>query len=309
MKNNHFNGNNAHILLRLLTVGIVTSAGFPIPVFSSTLYPNYSFAQSKKVKPYKVAQVVLQFCDEEDVRSYITEMLATPWDKPRMASELAQACGQKIIPILETLLKQEKDYASQETIVIVLVKIGGEPSIRMLTSTLANHPDQKVRAIAAEALGYFRSPTAIKPLTTSLENSKEDSKVRQASASALGSIGGTAVVAPLVNAMKNIKNPLELRKSAANALVKTKDLAIDPLVLILKDSKAPLQTQYWAVRILGQINSPKTIQVLTGNKSQVIKILEAALKIPNDIVDFDRSLGKSWLCQYAWFQKNWSRCG
>jgi HEAT repeats len=308
MKNNHFNGNNAHILLRLLTVGIVTSAGFPIPVFSSTLYPNYSFAQSKKVKPYKVAQVVLQFCDEEDVRSYITEMLATPWDKPRMASELAQACGQKTIPILEILLKQEKDYASQEAIVIVLVKMGGEPSIRVLTSMLAKHPDQKVRAIAAEALGYFRSPTAIKPLTASLENSKEDSKVRQASASALGSIGGATVVTSLVNAMKNIKNPLELRKSAVEALTKTKDLAINPLVPILQDPNAGLQMQYWAIKILMQIDSPKSNQAWISNKAKVIKILDNALKIPNNIVEFDRGLGKLLLCRLRLAKEHLPQC-
>jgi HEAT repeat protein len=276
------------------------------PVMISFMISSLASASRLEVAQAS-SQNVTQGCLEEEVRQYVD--LFRDSDMREIAgTEMAESCGSSAVLSLGKFLQKEKDQAVREQIVIVLDKVGGEKAINILIRTFSTDSDLKIRKISAQKLGHLRAVLAIKPLVIVLENLKEKSEVRQSAASALGDISTPTVVTPLVSSMRNIKNPLELRKSAAKALVKTKDLTIDSLVPILQDPNAGLQVQYWVIKNLVQIDSLKSNQVLTSNKSKVIKILDSALKPPNDIVEIDRGLGRLFLCQWGWARRNVPQC-
>jgi HEAT repeat protein len=111
-----------------------------------------------------------------------------------------------------------------------LGKIGASSSAASLTTALGD-ADERVRALAAEALGRLKGVKPLQPLIAILQ--KDPSfMVRRSTAEALGEMGDSQAVPPLIEALRD--KEARVRVSAAKALAKLKDLrAAAPLASAL----------------------------------------------------------------------------
>ncbi|MBZ0317428.1 MAG: HEAT repeat domain-containing protein [Anaerolineae bacterium] len=173
-----------------------------------------------------------------------------------MVGALAEiGTGEAISGLVEVL--RDADHAIRMDIIAALKQFGTKSTLPLLG--LLSDADQRVRAIAAEALGNVDDPRILAPLMRALNDSA--SEVRINAAEALGKLGDLRAVEPLIRALYDSAGGV--RESAAGALGKLNDArAIEPLIEALSDPNMLVQTQ--AMNALAAMRTPQAVEPLTS---------------------------------------------
>ncbi len=129
--------------------------------------------------------------------------------------------------------------------------------IQSLSEALKD-PILEVRLEAAETLGRFKSPAAVKALIPALKD--ENKQMRMTVAEALGDIGDKKSVEPLISLLKDVD--WEVRSYAAEALGDLEDSrAVNPLGNCLQDDNRNVRKN--VVYALGEIDHRSAVRHLT----------------------------------------------
>lgn len=151
---------------------------------------------------------------------------------------------------------RDSDHDIRMDIIFALKQLGTKSTLPLLG--LLSDADQRVRVVAAEALGNLGDLRAVMPLLRALNDSA--SEVRISAAEALGNLGDPRAVEPLIGALNDYVGGV--RESAASALGKLNDArAIEPLIEALSDPDILVQAQ--AVTVLAAMEAPQAVEPLT----------------------------------------------
>ena len=146
---------------------------------------------------------------------------------------------------------KEKDVQARKSAAVALGEIGDSRAVEPLIKIL-NDLNSNVRWAAAEALKKI-GESAVEPLIESLK----DEKIRILAAVALGEIGDFRAVEPLIESLKD--DYPKAQWAAAEALQKIGKTAVEPLIESLKDERARIP----AVVALGEIGDSRAVEPLT----------------------------------------------
>lgn len=173
-----------------------------------------------------------------------------------MVGALAEiGTGEAISGLVEVL--RDSDHAIRMDIMAALQQFGTKSTLPLLG--LLSDEDQRVRAVAAEALGNVDDPRTLAPLMRALNDSA--SEVRINAAEALGNLGDPRAVEPLIRALYDSAGGV--RERAAGALGKLNDArAIEPLIDALSDPNMLVQTQ--AMNALAAMRATQAVEPLTS---------------------------------------------
>jgi HEAT repeat protein len=156
---------------------------------------------------------------------------------------------------LSSALKSRGNPQDAYSAVLELGRLGTDPAIELLISTLARHDG--VARSAARELGRLGDPRAVKPLAALLPVAE----VNQSAAEALTKLGAKSVDA-LVNVLKS--EDAAARRLATTALAEIGDKrAVEPLIEVMQnDNEYSVRTA--AARALGELKDERAVWVLVG---------------------------------------------
>lgn len=158
--------------------------------------------------------------------------------EPLLAAASNPASGNRsgAVKALHTMIPQLTDAGKRERVLIVLIK-----------SLQDKDSEYFLRKEAAEALGDFGDPEAVKPLIAALGDAED--AVCWAAAEALGKLGDRRAVEPLIAALANGSETLQIE--VARALGHLGDeRAIEPLVI----QRAHAQSDFCQARFDGALS-------------------------------------------------------
>jgi HEAT repeat protein len=113
-----------------------------------------------------------------------------------------------------------------------LGRLGNRQVLEPLVTAMANDPDPRVRAAAANAIGWLRAPASVEPLSRALDDPA--ASVRAAAASGLGLIGNDRAVEPLLGVLDD-RDSL-VRYQAVGALMVLDDPRARPALQALSQN-------------------------------------------------------------------------
>jgi len=166
---------------------------------------------------------------------------------------------EKVVDPLIDLLFDPSVKPLHDLIIIELWMIGDERAIDPIIETLNQTDDGKIKAQAINALGVFRSGTAIPSLAKILfEADNIDDRSR--TAHVIGEIGGKKAIEVLINALEN--GSTEVQQSAVLAMGNLKHLDdLEPLLTALKSDNHYIRSG--AAVSLGNLRDKRAIDALT----------------------------------------------
>ncbi len=202
--------------------------------------------------------------DQRDPRlaTVLVDMLRGS-EKPQVREVAAQSLGKRKDPEAVTrlikALKDANDEDFRRWAAVVLGMIGDPRAVEPLIAALEDN-SVNVRCQVKGALARIKDPRAIDPLIAASKH--EDRYVRHAVVTVLAG-KDPRIAKALTAALKD--NYAEVRMIAAQKLVKSEDpQAVGPVIDALKaelDNKTG-RFRVWAVKLLGQIESPRTVEPL-----------------------------------------------
>jgi thiamine biosynthesis protein ThiS len=162
-----------------------------------------------------------------------------------------------------------------------LTRIGYEPAVRSLLTTLKSAPNAGMRIQLIEALIPSKSPLAVQPLVDLLKDQSLD--VRAAAASALGKLGTSAVIPSLRPLMSDSSTQVKI--AAAGALYRLNDpIGLPYLLERLQMSEWPMLQ----VQIADLMSShpdatwQATVRSLAQSRDPNVRRIAARLILPHD---------------------------
>ncbi|MHC4660992.1 MAG: HEAT repeat domain-containing protein [Planctomycetota bacterium] len=141
--------------------------------------------------------------------------------------------------ILEEILTADSDNALRSAAVKSIGKLAVEDSIPLLSATLKDDSDFRVRVACAQALGNFKNdPNAVQTLADSLRFDT-DARVRANAAGSLGTLGAKEKLSDLKHALENDADRV-VRVRVVNAIAKAGgDEAIEILKTAAEKDASP----------------------------------------------------------------------
>ena len=146
---------------------------------------------------------------------------------------------------------QQRGLGALVALAAFLLLLGGcEASLERNTGVLKAHPNWRQRMLAAERLGWKKSPEAVAPLIEAMK-SDEDLFVRNAAVHALGQLKDPSAIEPLLAAMLH---DIAVREEASKALAAIGGPTVESRLVSLTRDKDPINREY-AVEALALMNS------------------------------------------------------
>lgn len=171
--------------------------------------------------------------------------------RKQAAARLGQYKQRQAVETLVVVLTgQERDFEVLHAVVKSLTKIGDLQAVPALVKTLQHHPDEFVRADAAQALWTIEGGGAREVLARALVEDGGNGVVRVTVAQILGEIGDVRAVEALSAALAR-QDKFEVLCTAAEGLGKIGGpQAIEALVRAANDSQVEAVVQQAAARAL-----------------------------------------------------------
>jgi HEAT repeat protein len=221
--------------------------------------------------------------------------------RAQLAGELGLLRVRAIVSVLLAVLKDDRPGVRRVAIQALTGLADGRAVVPLIE--VLHDESASVRAQAARALGTLRSADAVSPLIELLRDSSEE--VAAAAAESLGQLGSFAAVAPLWEArsrpsrrlrrvIAGVLGELLARTDAAALypLLEDTDLQVQLMIIgVLTDHRAlayvrrlteltetaPLPVALAAVRALGEIADPETLQALYASATRPSELRRAAV--------------------------------
>lgn len=168
------------------------------------------------------------------------------WARDQAAGSLGELKAVKAIPVLVAALPESRANIGYKA-AIALGKIGGPAIDRLIL--LLNSPNERVRSLAADGLGYAKDAKAVEPLIAAL-------KAGDASAAeALGKLGDARAVPALIVALHSPDGYLVC--NAIEALGKLHAAEAAPALLVMLKTESDTFNRCYLISALGDTGTPQ----------------------------------------------------
>lgn len=233
----------------------------------------------------RVRALALDYLAEHGDASLAPRVHAALGDPDEETRAAAAVCicallGQEALPSVRPLL-DDAGTRVRGAAVVGLIRHAGLDGVLLAGERLKvmfTHPDGAARAEAARILEDLRAPTFYHPLVDLLQDEEID--VQLAALRAAGRLGAS----PLLPTLLPLLRPQATRAAAARAVVGCLESDPDLAAPHLADRQSPMIVRAELVRCLGQIHSPRAVDLVrplleTGESRLRGAALEAALSL------------------------------